>query len=428
MVTDSAAHFSIPNLVFENRTSLDAAQFDTVDQHGSSFHVVVAKAAYLLGARDANGIAALAPVPGAKLNVEDSVFDDDQQAGTRQESDFAPYKPACDVIVNATAYAPGGTPTNTLQVRLTVDTAQHVRLIDKALSISGERSFQKKMALWRLVQRAGKLVTLGQLDPNPWRLTKAANATNLPLRYEYANGGQCRIDEGGSAAHESSDANPCGRGFARRWYLDARRTEVFAAPQIDAGGVPLTATQFWRAANGAALPAPAGMGIVGRGWLPRRALAGTFEDKAVWEKDDVPRLPIDFDFAWYNCAPRDQQCPYLGGLEKFSLMNLCSPDHPSGTVDAKGNTVLQFLLPRDQLFLLAADGSNKIWFERMVIDTVMIAPDENRVDLVWRVLLATGVDFQVARMMQIHEAAQVARLDELLHAQEVLSQGIPDDK
>lgn len=53
MAADSEAHFSIPNLVFENRTRLDAVQFDGVDQYGSSFHVIAAKAAYLLGARNA---------------------------------------------------------------------------------------------------------------------------------------------------------------------------------------------------------------------------------------------------------------------------------------------------------------------------------------------------------------------------------------
>ena len=106
MAADSAAHFAIPNLIFQNRTPLDAVQFDTVDQHGTAFHVIVAKAAYLLGARDAHGVATLTPVLGEKLHVEDSYFDDDPQGSVRHESDFASYKPACDVIVNATAYVP----------------------------------------------------------------------------------------------------------------------------------------------------------------------------------------------------------------------------------------------------------------------------------------------------------------------------------
>jgi len=421
--SSSAAHFSIPNLVFENRTQLDAMQFDTVDQHGSAFHVVVVKTAYLLGARDAGGAATLTLV-AAELNVEDRYFDEPHATSVRQESDFAPYKPACDVIVNATAYAPGAKPTTGFQVRLAVHHAQGAPLIDKALGISGERSFQKKMALWRMVQWVGNVTTAGMLQPNPWRMSLAQPATNLPLRYAFASGGECRIDKGDAsgapAAHESSDENPCGRGFARRWYLDAKRIKAVPAPRIAQAGTPLTAQQFWRTAKGAALPAPVGMGVVGRGWLPRRTLAGTFDEKASWGKDDVPRLPEDFDFAYYNCAPRDQQCPYLGGQEKFVLVNLCSPEHPSGTVESNGNAVLRFTLPQQALFLLAADGGNNLMTKRMVIDTVTIEPDENRVDLVWRALLPTDADLRVARLMQISEAAQIARLDEMLEIQAAL--------
>jgi hypothetical protein len=420
------AEFSIPNLVFENRTRLDALQFDAVDQHGSSFHVVVAKTAYLLGARDAGGVATLTPI-GATLNVEDRPFDDADGASTRQESDFAPYKPACDVIVNATAYAPSGKPATTFQVRLTVCNAQGAPLIDKTLDISGERSFQKKVALWRMVQWTGKVASAGLLKPNPWRISVAQPATSLPLRYAFANGGACRIEQGDASgapvAHEASEHNPCGSGFTRSWYIGGKQVTRVAGPRIHAAGTPLTAHQFWRAAHGAALPAPAGMGVVGRGWLPRRALAGTFEDKASWGADDVPRLPMDFDFAYYNCAPRDQQCPHLGGQEKFVLLNLCGPDHPSAAVDAKGNTVLQFALPHQALFLLAVDASDMLLVERMVIDTVTIEPDENRVDLVWRALLPTDAGLRVARLMQVTEAAQIARVDEVLEIQAALGHG-----
>lgn len=410
----SNAHFSIPNLVFENRTALDASQFDTVDQHGAAFHVVVAKTAYLLGARNSDGMATLTPVPGAKLNVEDRLFDDAHGASVRQESDFAPYKPACDVIVNAIACAPRGPAGASFQVNLRVHSAHHAPVIDKTLTIHGERNFQKKNALWRTLQSAGTMATVGLLKPNPWRLGSAQAATNVPLRYEFASGGACRIEAGDGAAHEASEENPCGRGFARRWYLDAKRIDAVAAPRIHADGTPLTADHFWRAVNGAPLPAPVGMGAVGRGWLPRRKLAGTFDEKATYGEDDVPRLPADFDFAYYNCAPRDQQCPYLGGEEMFSLMNLCSRDHPSGVIDAEGNTVLRFALPRQRLFLLAVDGDSKLMTTCLLIDTVTIEPDENRVDLVWRALLPTDADLHQARLMQVAEAAQIARLEEML--------------
>ena len=425
-----AAHFPIPNLVFENRTFLDACQFDTVDQHGASFHVVVAKMAYGLGACDATGMAALVQIAGAKLNVEDRYFDGESTAGVRQESDFAPYKPACDVIVNATAYAPdvprvaGAQRASEFNVRLTVYQAAHV-LIDKTVTISGERSFQQRAAFKRALQWIGKVVTFGLFKPTPWRLGRAQIATTLPVRYVFANGGECRIDagEGLPVGHEASEENPSGRGFTRRWYLDAKNLASVPAPRIEGVGKSLTAHWFWRAANGAALPAPAGLCTLGRGWLPRRALAGTFQDKAAWSQDDVPRLPDDFDFAYYNCTPPDQQCPYPGAEEKFTLLNLCSGDHPSATRSATGNMVLRFALPEQALFLLAAGDDGRLLVRRMVIDTVTIEPEERRVDLVWRALLPTDAGLRRARMLHITDAAQMARLDHLLQIQAEVRHG-----
>ena len=457
MKTAQAAHFAIPNLVFDNRTRLDAAQFDMVDQYGSSFHVVVAKTAYTLGARDASGMAPLIPLsPAARLHVEDGHFDDDSNASVRHESDFAPYKPACDVVVNATAHAPRGKPTSTFGVRLTVQpappeasdgvTAQAAEprsprapLIDKILQVTGERKFKKRSMLVRLLQWVVTIVTFGMLRPNPWRLTPADDTAQLPLRYEYAHGGQCRIDEDDRAAerlpkkvrlplaeattdkanaarpvaHESSDANPLGRGFTRRWYLSASRIKTMAAPRISAEQEPCTARQFWRGAHGEKLPTPAGLGVVGRGWLPRRALAGTFDAKASYANDEVPRLPEDFDFGYYNCAPRDQQCTHLHGEEIFTLLNLCRPNHPSAASDAGGNAMLRFSLPMQALFLLAVDGADKLMVERMLIDTVIIEPDERKVELTWRALLPTDSDLRASRLMQVTEAAQIARVRQL---------------
>lgn len=461
--TRAAAHVPIPNLLFENQSRLDAMQFDTVDQFGSSFHVVVAKTSYKLGPRSAAGVAALTPcTPAAKLNVEDRRFDDDSNASVRQESDFAPYKPECDVIVNATAYAPHGKAVATFKVALVVcktrttsssgSTGTHAAvkstsppLIDKTLNVSGERNYKKQIGLLRALQSIARIATLGLWRPSPWRLQAPAKMVSMPLRYEFAQGGQCRInaseeaarrvpkkhripqdtaqsDDAGAAAsralaHESNDANPLGRGFARKWHLNASRPREIPAPRIHSIRQPASAQQFWRGVNAHELPAPAGLGIVGRGWLPRRALVGTFVDKAEWGRDEVPALPDDFDFAYYNCAPRDQQCPYLSGVEEFTLTNLCRHDHPSATLDGDGNTVLRFTLPHQAVFVLAADASGGLLVRRLVIDTVIIDPDASQIDLVWRVLLPTDGGLRTARLMQVTEAAQIARVLEMEQVQ-----------
>ena len=102
MSTPGTPHFNLPNLVFDNRTAHAASQFDMVDQFGEGFHVVVARMAYTLGPCGADGVATLQPFfRPTPLLTEDRHLNGDTEAGTVQESDFAPYKPHCDVIVMA---------------------------------------------------------------------------------------------------------------------------------------------------------------------------------------------------------------------------------------------------------------------------------------------------------------------------------------
>ena len=139
MTTTAAGqpHFAIPNLVFDNRTALAASQFDMVDQFGEAFHVVVARMAYTLGPCGADGGASLLPASlPAPLLTEDRHLDGDTQAGTLQESDFAPYKPRCDVIVNGAAHAPRGLAMAQFAVNLKVSAAGKT-VIDKTLQEIG---------------------------------------------------------------------------------------------------------------------------------------------------------------------------------------------------------------------------------------------------------------------------------------------------
>jgi hypothetical protein len=453
--TPERAHFEVPTLLFENRSGLEAIQFDTVDQHGSAFHVVVAKVAYAIGARDENGLAALgAPSAPSPLRVEDSHIGDDPARGVFAESDFAPYKPACDVIVHATACAPRASPVTSFHARLRVasdtsaDQSKPGRLlIDKALEVFGEREFRRKWWPRRLLGMMVKIASFGALRPPPWRLTSPARFVELALDYTQTHGGECRINAddpaakrvpkkarlpqdatpaapsaGAAIAHESCPANPLGRGFTRKWFLRARRIKRLPAPRLTYAAEPCEARRFWRGAAGAELPKPAGFGVVGRGWMPRRALAGTFEDKATWQADEVPMLPLDFDFGYWNCAPLDQQCPYLNGQEEITLINLCRPEHPAANINQYGHTHLRFRLPSQAVFLLAADQENKVAAVCLDLDTVIVDPAASRVELVWRICLPADGDFKQARLMRVTESAQLARLRQMEQAQEQLAE------
>ena len=80
------------------------------------------------------------------------------------EADFIPYKLATDVVVNGTAYAPGGKPVRELVAAVEVGKAR------KKVKVFGDRACK---------HRAGGDPVFG--DPQPF--------TKMELRYERAYGG-----------------------------------------------------------------------------------------------------------------------------------------------------------------------------------------------------------------------------------------------
>ena len=466
---------ALPSLRFDNRTDLDALHFDTLDQNGVGFHVIVAKTSYALEASDDGQHAVLRPLddPGP-LHTEDRYHDDDATQSVRIESDLAPFKPLCDVVVIGAAHAPGGKPARRFSASLHVQAAdrpaplpprpaslnpmqslsQHALeewqtelatarattlpgavLIDKTLTVTGERILRRHMAPLRLFQSAIALLTFGLVRCNPYRLTGPEPAAEVPLRYELAQGGQCRIEVGTTAAgrvpkrhrltpeqqtaypaatapaaHDSDQRNPDGRGFAPRWYLRAARLAQLPAPRIEYPEAAFSASRFWRGARGKDALVPAGFGFVGRGSLPRRERVGTFPTRTAWGADEVPQLPKDFDFRYWNGAADDQQCAYLQGDERFTLTNLCPPTTAGATRDEHGNTVVRFALPRQALFLLAADDNGSVAAMPLEIDTVVIDTDAGVVDIVWRHCLVADGSFADARLMHATTDEQLQRL------------------
>lgn len=438
---------AVPGIVFENKTPYDALQFDTIDQHGAAFHVFVARIGYRIEACGTDGwskLTALA-VP-ARLNTEDVHIDGNLAASVLEESDLAPYKPRCDVIVNATAHAPQGRPTTQFPVGLRVErhdaapafagkgATQREALIDKTLVVCGARSFKRKFFITRWLQFPVRIFTFGLMRPTSWRLGKAATVTELPLRYEFACGGECRINRdderakrvparvrladsdsspskpGQAVAHEVCESNPVGRGFVRNWYLRTTGIRRIPAPQISYADRPISARHFQICADGGDLPSPAGLGAVGRAWLPRRALIGQIKEKTDWGADEIPSLPEEFDYAYWNSAPADQQCAYLQGEETVTLMNLCEPGSPVARVNQRGDSVLRFKLPRQAVVALLAKENNQLIVLPLEIDTVIINPGSQRVDLVWRANVMADPSLVQARLMHATEQDQLERL------------------
>lgn len=428
---------AIPPLRFRNDTRFDALHFDTLDQNDVPFHVIVAKTGYAFGPCDGDGLAVLTPLdPPAPLHQQDRHYDDDIDRSVRAESDLAPYKPRCDVIVAGDAYAPGGQAAEVFQVALRVRypdlagpmpepprplnpfqsvsqeaqqrwqaearrAARQVilgrRLIDKTLVVTGPRELARRTRALGLAR--------------PWKLTRAAPAARVPVRYEYAQGGEAALD-GGAPQRDACQANPAGKGFAPRWYLDAARPARLAAPQIEYAHAPFTADLFWASSRGKADLVPAGFGFLGRAWLPRRTLVGAVEEGRQWEPDDVPRLPADFDFGYWNGAPADQQCEHLSGEERFSVVNMAPPGAAWARRDGDGNSVLHFALPRQALFVLAAGDDGAVSAMPLSVDTVLIDTLAGTVELTWRLCIVADGQFAEARLLHAASADQLRRLDE----------------
>ncbi|GAB2854593.1 DUF2169 domain-containing protein [Pseudoduganella ginsengisoli] len=457
---------AIPSLRFDNRTGFDALHFDTLDQNGVAFHVITAKTGYTLSPGATPGQAYLTPA-AALLHVADVHYEDNLDRSVRYESDLAPYKPLCDVVVIGAAYPPQGGKRPSFDIALRVQRPDlppalperprplnpwqplspevyqqwqkdlacaaprpGALLVDKTLRIHGERHLHRLAAPLRWVHGT------------PWRLDSAAACTPLPLRYEYAFGGECRAEASDAwaanipashrltpeqqasypdtapapVAHDSCQSNPVGCGFTRDWFALACGMETLPAPRIEYPVQPLTARAFWDAACGKHTIPAAGMGFVGRGWLPRRNLIGQVELKTTWHEDEVPLLPKDFDFRYWNGAPDDQQCPHLEGGERFTLTNLCPAGAPYAVTGADGNRTFTFALPQQALFILAAGADGVLAAQPLAIDTVVIDLDNGAVELTWRLALLADGTFDEVRLHHAGTPEALARLNELTSA------------
>jgi hypothetical protein len=249
------------------------------------------------------------------------------------ESDFAPIKPRCDVLLNGSAYAPGGRPTRRATVSLQAGP------ISKSFDVVGNR-------LWM-----GTVLGAVVSQPEPF--------TVMPISYDRAFGG---IDNRhpDPAKHRYYEQNHAGVGFHHqtgREFIDGTplpNTEEPGRPVDDPGG-------SYR---------PMAFGPIGRAWMPRFKLAGTYDQN--WVDNIFPFLPPDFNELYYQAAPTDQQMDYPRGGEEIVLRNLTPEGYTSFRLPSI--TVPVVFYPKH--------GENKE--TNAAIDTIFIEPDMRRFTVTWR--------------------------------------------
>ena len=121
---------------------------------------------------------------------------------------------------------------------------------------------------------------------------------------------------------------------------------------------------------------PAGFGPIDGTWEQRRSLLGTYGDD--WLKERWPWFPDDFDPAYFNAAPRDQQRDgFFIGDEAVAFQNL----HP-------GHALYRSALPasRARCFVNERAATGELLFKEVPLglDTVWIDADDEKLVLVWR--------------------------------------------
>lgn len=308
----------------DNRTPLAVMAFPMMDLAGDPFVAVIAK-----GTFDAGQGESLRPsVSPSSVRTVSVSWEAEKPASLRYEDDLAPFKVCTDVIVQGTAYAPGGqrAPAWRAGVR--------VGAVRKHVTVTGPRA-------WVHAPLLG------------WSLTPIVPVRSVPLRYELAFGG------------EGFEANPVGIGY--RDPRTADTAQIVAAPQLlrEDGSAPVFGEPY---------PVE-GFGAIARTWQPRRARAGTFGE--AWATQEGRRLPDDFDGAYWNAAHPDLCADgFIRGDEEVALTAL-HPEHAE----------LSFRLPSLIVAAGAVHASGLRQASPMRLDTVFIDTDALRVELSWRTAL-----------------------------------------
>lgn len=364
-----------------NLTPFHVLAFQGVDPEDEELHVVVMRVGYQLvpgNGQFTHRAELLQGDDAVELAMEDEPWGEVHASSWKAESDLAPMKTACDVIVNATTRAPDGRAAPRWETRVRISDRDDHALLDKTLSACGPRWFEE--------------------SPDGWSLSAPEPITELAMRWEHAFGGASLLrdeDAPPDAPPELNEVcylNPLGKGWIEERHFDALRDRPrrLPAPQIEKPGEELRAPVIARHPDGEpdakAMKAiaskyghrPAGLGVVGRAWTPRLQKAGTYDRQ--WEEERWPMLPRDSDFGYWNAAPEDQQIDFPPTDFRLELSNLAREARVS--VEMPGHRALVVAYRDEGPFAI-----------EMAPDTILVDTDEMRVDIVFRAFfpIAAGV-------------------------------------
>ncbi len=313
-----------------NTTNMQAGYTMIMQPDGREWMVVAIKGTFNFPADGGRPKLADEQVP---LTEADAYTGEPGLSAPVYESDYARFKQRCDVVLNGSAYSPKGVPAKKVRVSLSVGSMQ------KSFHVIGNRYWKKG------------LVLNSASTPQPF--------TVMPISYDNAFGGVDNTHEKPSK-HKAFMLNPIGVGFHAN--LKAEFFDSKPLPNTEEINKPVKSpTGTYR---------PMAFGQVGRGWEPRYKLAGTYDQN--WLDNVFPFLPPDFDDAYFQSAPADQQIGYLQGGESVVLHNLT----PQGQT--------RFSIPKVSVPVVFFLKKGKFRKVRAAADTLTLEPDIGRFMITWR--------------------------------------------
>ncbi|WP_263146692.1 DUF2169 domain-containing protein [Pseudomonas sp. RIT-PI-AD] len=320
--------------VFVGSKHLNASITTCLDATGREHLVVVAKATWRIPEPGQRA----RPLPPQPLSFDDRYKGEPGLSAMRYGSDFARFKPRCDVLFDAHAHAPHGEPVRQLDVGF------RVGALSKTIRVHGPRTWKR--------------------GPGTWAIDEAAPFLECPLDYAQAFGGARDYREAdGEALSETYLDNPCGIG----WAGDATLGQVAdtAAPRLEACEEPI------RRPDGAYRPMA--LGPLGRHWAQRVRHAGTYD--AHWQREVFPFLPEDFDERFHQTVPEDQQMAYPQGGEEVVLLNLRA---------GRPRTAFHLPLFRPLTTVRILRKDYRVITQEAPVDTLFFETEQDRFSAVWR--------------------------------------------
>jgi len=325
-------------MTLHNATEFEAGYNLGLEKSGHHCLVVVAKATFNMPHSTDEQATLKTKEEQMKVHHTDVFTGLDGESALLYENDFAPFKPKCDVILNGSAYAYPLQETTDKVVQLRIST------LDKSFRVIGKRVWEENV----LNAKASKALPFSKQF----------------ISYDIAYGGN-DLDPGKPSQNDENyvafDANPIGQGYAP--YHDTRQligkalaqTMELHTPATD----PISKTYL-----------PQSFGAIARHWYPRYTLGGTYDTH--WAEHVKPFLPADFDESFYQCAPSEQQIPYIEGGEKVLIKGLTF----------EGERL--FMLPRLEVAMEVIRSNGNRETLSPVLDTLVLEPDEERFSMVYR--------------------------------------------